>query len=216
MRTKPLDGTRLQEAEELHLGRGVDLADFIEEKGPAVLGFETAHAAFVGAGEGTFLMTEKLGLQEVRRDRGAVHRHEGALGALAGLVDHLGKQLLARAGLAEEEDGRVRGGDRTDLLDRMLQGRRGTDDLAEGEFPVEAGLQRDDFLLGRPRLQPTLQHQLDLAQVDRLLEEPVGAAAHRRDGRLHVAVSRHHDTDRLMREFERAVDDRHAVFASHA
>ena len=60
MRAQPLDGTRLQEAQELHLGRGVDLADLVEEQGPAVGGFETAHAALVSAGEGAFLMTEEL------------------------------------------------------------------------------------------------------------------------------------------------------------
>ena len=144
-----------------------------------------------------------------------MHRHEGAFRAGARLMDHLGEQFLARAGLAEQQDGRVGSGHGAHLFDGMLQGGGGTDHLAEGKLAVEARLEDRYFLFRRARLQAAFEEQLDLAEVDGLLHEPIGAAAHRLHRGLHVAVSRHHQANRLRRKLQGAVDDRHAVFAGH-
>ena len=144
-----------------------------------------------------------------------MHGHERALGALAGLVDHLGEKFLAGPGLAEEQHRGVGRRHRANLLDRPLQRGGGTDHLAERKLPVEPGLQDRDLLLRRPRFQPAGQQQLDLPEIDRLLQEPIGAAAHRLHRRIHVAVGGHHDADRLLRELERALEDGHAILARH-
>ena len=53
-----------------------------------------------GAGEGAFLVAEQLALDEIARDRRHVDRDEGALLALAVVVQGAGDELLAGAGLA--------------------------------------------------------------------------------------------------------------------
>jgi len=69
------------------------------------------------AGERALLVAEQLGLQEVLRDRGAVHLDERVGLAVRELVDDPGDEGLARAGLAQEEH---RGLGRRDLADLAL------------------------------------------------------------------------------------------------
>ena len=114
-------------------------------------------------------------------------------------MDHLGEELLAGARLAEQEHGRVGRRDGAHLLDRTLERRGGTDDLAERELAVEPRAEDGHLLLGRAGLEAALQQQLDLPEVDGLLQEPIGAAAHRLNGGVDVAVGGHHDADGLLR-----------------
>ena len=64
----------------------------------------------VGAGEGAALVAEELVLEQVRRQRGAVDDDERPVAARARLVDRLGGEILAGAGLALQEHGGVAGG----------------------------------------------------------------------------------------------------------
>ena len=145
-----------------------------------------------------------------------MHRHERSFRALARLMNHLSEELLARAGLAKQEDGGIRRSDRTHLFDRTLEGGGGADDFAQRKLAVEAGLERDDFFLRGAGLQPAIKNELHLTQVYGLLEEPIGPETHRLHRGVHVAVGRHHNADGLVGQLERAVDDRHTVFARHA
>ena len=69
------------------------------------------------------LVAEQLGLQELLGQRGAVQRHERPLGARRGAMDEAGHDLLAGAGLAGQEHGRVRardlGGEGQSLLPQL-------------------------------------------------------------------------------------------------
>ncbi|MCZ7682170.1 MAG: hypothetical protein M5U28_26615 [Sandaracinaceae bacterium] len=66
-------------------------------------GLEGADALPVRAGEGAALVPEELRLDERVADGAAVHHHEGLAGARAVIVDGPRRQLLARAGLADED-----------------------------------------------------------------------------------------------------------------
>src|SRR5262249_15212711 len=59
-------------------------------------------------GEGSAHVAEELALDETRRDRSAVDFHEWALTTSAPAVDRPREELLARAGLADQENRRVR------------------------------------------------------------------------------------------------------------
>ena len=66
---------------------------------------EDAAALARRAGEGAALVAEELGLEQVRRDGGAVEDDERPCRARALLVERLGEELFAGAGLAFDEDG---------------------------------------------------------------------------------------------------------------
>jgi hypothetical protein len=104
----------LQEAEQLDLRGEGDLAHLVEEDGAAVRLLEAALPAGDGAGERALLVAEQLALQQRLGERRAVEAHERGLRPGARVVDHLGDELLAGAGLAHDEDARLR---RRDLLD---------------------------------------------------------------------------------------------------
>ena len=63
------------------------------------------------AGEAAPLVAEQLGVDQLGRDRAAVDPHEGAGRRVGPGVDGPGDDLLARAGLAQDEDRRGRAGD---------------------------------------------------------------------------------------------------------
>ena len=64
---------------------------------------EAAGRRLLGAGIGALLHAEQLGLDQLLRQRAAIDRHEGRVGAAAGLVQRPGEHLLADAGLAEQQ-----------------------------------------------------------------------------------------------------------------
>ena len=108
------------------------------------------------AGEGAALVTEQLALQELRRHRAAVDDQERLVLARAAEVDRLGRHLLAGAGLALEQDGRVAGGGLAEHVEHHLHRRRAPDHPAEpivAARPRGSGPNRSP---GARRRQPTL------------------------------------------------------------
>src|SRR5262249_52357476 len=90
---------------------GPDAADLVEEDRSPVGHLEQALARRGGAGEGPLRVAEQVRLEEIRRDRVAVHDDERRLGATGTLVDPLHEQLLPRAALSLDEHGRSARGD---------------------------------------------------------------------------------------------------------
>src|SRR6185295_2312693 len=82
-----------------------------EEDGAAAGQLEGALAGRRRAREGALLVAEELALDEVRRHGAAVDDHEGPLLAARGIVDRVGDEVLAGAGLALDEDRGLRGRD---------------------------------------------------------------------------------------------------------
>ncbi|AUX48415.1 uncharacterized protein SOCE26_099490 [Sorangium cellulosum] len=187
------DAPLLEHAEELHLDGGGSVADLVEEEGAAVRGGEQARLVARGAGEGAAHVAEQLALQELGRQGAAVDGDEGPAAPLGEVVERARRQLLAGAGLAEQEDGGVGGRDAgDDLAD-------GGDAVARAEQAQLVALGADDAAeAGDLAAQPAaLDGVLDLLEqvevVEGLREEAVGAAPHRLDGGLDRAVGREDD-----------------------
>src|SRR6185436_7786492 len=117
----PLELPLLQDTEQLHLRRQVDVADLVEKQRAAVRQLEAALLARFGAGEGAFLVAEQLGLDQAVGQRGAADFDERLLRAQRAVVDGVGDQLLAGARLAADQHGRAGAGDLRDLLEDLPQ-----------------------------------------------------------------------------------------------
>ena len=83
------------------------------------------------AGERTLDVTEELALDEPGRDRAAVHLDERPVAPRAPAVEGPCDELLARPGLAADQDRGVARRDRPDLAQELHQRRMPADDLVE-------------------------------------------------------------------------------------
>jgi hypothetical protein len=70
----------LEDAQELHLQLRAHLSDLVEKDGAAVGELEATDARGDRARERATFMTEHLALEQLFRDRAAVHRHESSRG----------------------------------------------------------------------------------------------------------------------------------------
>jgi len=75
-------------------------------------------------------MAEEFTLEQALGQHSTVDRHEGALAALAVLVEKMGDQFLAGAALALDQHGVVGGRHRAQGLDQLLHHRSAADDFA--------------------------------------------------------------------------------------
>src|SRR5262249_25559651 len=96
----------LQDAQELYLHLGADLADLVEEESAAARLFEEAALHAGRAGEGAALVTEKFALEDRLGESRAVDRDERLVRPRALGVDGAGDELLAGATLSDDEHGR--------------------------------------------------------------------------------------------------------------
>src|SRR5436309_12393851 len=83
------------------------VADLVEEDGAAMGRLELADLELVGARESASLVTEQFALQQVPRHGGAVDLDEGASPPGGEMVDRVGDELFAGAGLARDDHGDV-------------------------------------------------------------------------------------------------------------
>ncbi len=158
----------LHGAQHLGLRHELHVADLVEEERSPVGLLEETAALEHRAGERALLVAEQLALDELPRDRRAVHLHEGAVGARAEAVQGAGDKLLAGAALAGDEDRGLGGGDLLELPEEALDDRAAADHLVA-----------EELLLGDPgELLPHLGGIEHVAHADehalsreRLLEE---------------------------------------------
>src|SRR6185503_15956652 len=101
----------LEDAQELGLQVGRDLADLVQQERAAVGELEATLAHLVRAGEGAALVTEELRLEQLLRQRRAVHADERTVLARAVLVDVVRDALFARSALAGDQDRALRARD---------------------------------------------------------------------------------------------------------
>ena len=104
----------LQDVEQLGLQRRLHLADLVQEDRPEMGLFELADASRRRAGEGALLVAEQLALEQLRRQRRAIHLHERLAAARRALVNRAGDELLADAAFAANQHGDVAVGDLID------------------------------------------------------------------------------------------------------
>ena len=115
-----LEGSLLQKPEQLHLDGRRKIADFIQEQCPASGRFDQAFALHVRSGEGAFLVSEELALEQIFGDGAAIDRDKGPAAARAAPVDGERGHFLPGAAFAEEKDGRVGGGYLSDEPEHAL------------------------------------------------------------------------------------------------
>ena len=105
--------------------------DLVQEQRPGVRHLELPELPRVRARERAPLVTEQLRLQQLGRERRAVHGHEGPVAAAALPVDGARDQLLAGARLPRDEHGGRGVGDLADKLVDAAHRRRPADQLIE-------------------------------------------------------------------------------------
>ena len=99
----PFNLTFLQDAEQFSLGREAEVADFIQEQGAAVGGFNSADAALDSSGN-AFLDAEQLALDQCFGQCGAVNGDERLVPARAHIVHGTGGQFFAGPVLTRDQD----------------------------------------------------------------------------------------------------------------
>ena len=188
-----LEPPLLQHAEQFRLHGQRDLADLVEEDGAAVGQLEPPLALADGAGERPLLVAEQLALQQRLGQRRAVHRDERVATPGRRVVDRPRHQLLARAGLAEDQHRADRLRHVADQLEDVVHPRALAQDGVERELLVQLLAQLRHLVLQRPLAQGALDHQPEVLQVDRLGEEVDGPQPHRLHGLLDGAEARGDD-----------------------
>src|SRR5438132_435606 len=106
----------LQHLEQLGLQRRTHLADLVEEHRPVIGELELARLVLNRAGERAALEPEQLRLEQLGRQRGAIHLDERPVAAERGGIERPRDKLLADAALAAHEHGDVGVGDAIDQL----------------------------------------------------------------------------------------------------
>ncbi len=103
----PAEHTVLQHPQELGLQMGRHVADFVQHQGATARQLQYPALALSVVAKGAGGVTEQLALGHVVRHGRAVERHEGMAGAQTGTVAGAGQQLLAGAGLADDQQRRI-------------------------------------------------------------------------------------------------------------
>ena len=217
VRAEPLDLALLQHAQQLDLEAGRHALDLVEQQGAAVRMLELADAAPRRGGERAHLVAEQLALEQRLGQAAAVDRDEVLLAPRAVLVQAARDQLLAGAGLADDHHvGRRRGQPLHLQLQRLHRGGAPEQRGLDAALGIELRAQR--LHLGAQRaLIHRARRDLDQAiRRERLLEEIVGARAHRLHREADVAVRGDEDHRHAAIELHHALQQRHAVHAGQA
>ena len=93
---QPLDASFLEDAQQLGLGVGVEIANFIQEHGSTLGLLEAADASGLRPGEGAPFVAEQFALQERFGNRRAIDGDKGLIRAVAVLIKGSGRSALCR------------------------------------------------------------------------------------------------------------------------
>ena len=93
--------------QEFRLQQGRHLANFVEQDRSPVAQFEFARFRVIGAGESALFVAEKLALEQVGGNRGAVDLEKCPMSALGKLVDESPQHFLAGAAFAQQQHGNI-------------------------------------------------------------------------------------------------------------
>ena len=185
VRADPRERAVVNHPQELGLKRRRQLRDFIEKDRPAVRLLEPADALLEGPGERSLFMAEKLALQEVLRNRGAVYPDHGSLCARAPGMNQVGDDFLAHPAFAREQDSRLGRGDQGGVAEnRLHEGTAADDSGRHASFRLRAGDGPAAPFRGQ------LDRRDEFIQVKRLCEVVDGPVAHRRDRAADVREGR--------------------------
>jgi hypothetical protein len=203
----------LKDAEDLGLHVHAHGADLVEEEGATVGYFEEAFLGGDGGGEGSALVAEEGGFEEFGGDGAGVDGDEGLVAARGVLVDGLGDELLAGAGLALDEDGGAAGGGLGDDVEEAEHAVALADDVFEGGALLEGFFEDDDLLLGGVLADGGADVGEEFFVVPGLLDEVGGSGADGVDDVVDRAVGGDHDDGQVGDEGLDAGQEIDAAFA---
>src|SRR5262249_46466901 len=132
--SNPAEFAFLQHPQQFRLQLEGQVADFIQEYGPAIHHLELAGTAISCAGEGATLMAEQFALDETLRNRRTIDRHERRTPSRGFEVNRPRDQVLAGAALAQEQHGGIVGHAPADQFVNLLHRRTAPDDLPANEL----------------------------------------------------------------------------------
>ncbi len=157
-------------------------------------------------------MPEQFRFEQRLRNRAAIHRHERLVAPRAGPMDRTGEQFLAGAGVAVDENARIRIGDEPRLAQQILHPRAARDD-------ARAPLARHVRALER-RIAGDAKRRGDLLQelltVERLGQKSEHAALRRGDGVRNGSVRREDDHRQRRMLAVNRLEQLQAVDAGHS
>ena len=170
---------------------GAEVADLVEKQRAGVRELEPSDAAVRRAGERALLVPEHLALDEIARNRRAVHAHERAVASRARAVDRRRDELLARAGFAGDQHARV---GRRDARDQSAHA-RASPELSPIISPPSprSCAQRARFAPRAPQLERRRKREQHALGRQRLLEKVEGAELGRAHGVAQSRAAAHHD-----------------------
>ncbi len=187
------EGALLEHAQQFHLGPRNHLGDLVQENRSAVGELEYAGAPIVRAGERPLLVAENLALEQRFRNGRTVDRDKRKRRTGTELVNRLGDQLLAGAGLARNQDRGQRGGR---LLDDAVDGANAgavADDAAEGARFTQLAAQVPHFPQCVLALDRLPEQDVEPLRIDRFVQVIVGPFLDRLDRGLDGALGRQED-----------------------
>ena len=119
-------------------------------------------------------------------------------GAIAGVVNHLRREILAGAALPRQQHGRRRAG-----RDLLQQRPHADHHVALADDPIDAvrlrlaGAQRPHLAPQLRRLERLRDQERDLVDVERLVGVVIGAVLHRLDGVVDARIGRQQNDQRV-------------------
>jgi hypothetical protein len=201
---RPLGSERLELAllqypQELRLQRGAHRSDFVEEDRSSVRKRELSLLARRRAGECAPDVAEQLAFEEGFGNCRTVHFDQRHFALTAVIVNRTGDHLLARAGLARDENRALGAGDDFSRSNHFLHAAAATDDAVVVEFGVAFA---DEIPVFGPQalvIERAVDDDQQLVDVERLLQVIESPELHRLDRAFDRGVRRHHDHLRPLR-----------------
>src|SRR5688572_1668638 len=209
--TDALEAFFLECTQDLRLEWQRQVADFIQKQRAAMRQLEAAGFPRDGARERALLVPEQFRFEQRVRNRRAVDRHEGRVGAGTERMQAAGKQLLARAALSFQEHRGISRSCAVQLLQDVTELAILADDPRRAPPFGHLLLEEDVFRHHAALRDGALHHQQQVIRIDRLGEEVRGALTHGPDGILNAAVGGHHDHRQLGIELLGGTQDAEAI-----
>jgi hypothetical protein len=189
---EPPETATLEDVEQLGLQLGDQVADFVEEDGAGVGQLEKPAFGLAIVREGTFFVSEDLGMEKTRAEACAADFDERCGCAGGEGVNQMRDPSLAGTCLTDEQDRSIASGEKFDLAGDFSHGERRAESLEPGGLGVERR-EESTSATQLDLLDGALGSGVQMFQLDRLREEVLGAPPHGFDGRRNVGFAREHD-----------------------
>src|SRR5277367_5899487 len=189
-----------EHAKKFGLGGRGHFADFVEEQGAAIGQFETADAAFGGAGERAFFVAEDFAFHQRFGDRGTIDGDERMVHARREHVNRTRDHFFPGAGFTGDQHRSGGGRGNFHLAHHVLHRAGGANQDADLAGGAQVAAQGDDSLLIAGVAQGTFNQRAEYRGLQRFFDVPVGAGFDGLDDAF-VAAAAGDDDDRDAGDF---------------